>query len=141
LHEKNGRSWWNGLYGMTDLSMPDLVVVARSWNSAPELEVKSEGFESGGYDLGRRCYVVHRKENADGDILAVRIMASEESPVYNPSLVVRNWDRESLALRIDGKTIPRGKDFRAGVHRTLEGSNVIVWLKARSTEPVSVTLE
>ncbi len=141
LHEKDGRSWWNGLYGMTDLSVQDLVFVARSWNNAPELEVKRKGFESGGYDLGRRCYVVHRTEGADSDVLAVRIMASEDSPVYNPCLVVKNWDRESPALTLDGNEIPRGKDFRTGVHHTLEGSNVIVWLKARSTEPVSVTLE
>jgi len=141
LHEKDGRSWWNGLYGMTDLSMQDLVVVARSWNHAPELEVTSEGFESGGYDLGRRCYVVNRKDNADGDLLAVRIMASEDSPVVNPCLVVKGWDRESLILKLNGKAIPRGKDFRTGVHHTLEGSKVIIWLKTRSTEPVSVTLE
>ncbi|MCF7675402.1 MAG: LamG domain-containing protein [Akkermansiaceae bacterium] len=140
-HEKDGRSWWNGLYGMTGLSMPELVVVARSWNNAPVLESKNEGFESEGYDLGQRCYVLKRGNDATGDTLAVRIMASEDSPVYNLALVVKNWDKESLKLTLNGKEIERGKDFRMGVHRSLEESQVMIWIKTQSTEPVSITLK
>ncbi len=34
-------------------------------------------------------------------------------------------------LRIDGKDIPRGKDFRFGHNKTLEGTDLIVWAKTQ----------
>ena len=141
LHEKDGRSWWNGLYGMTDLSMKELVFVAKSWNNAPKLEIKSKGFESEGYDLGQRAYILSRKNNASNDVLNLGVMAGENSPVYNLSFVVKNWDKESLTLKLNGKKIKRGKDFRLGVNHSLDSSNVIIWIKTKFTKPVSITLK
>jgi hypothetical protein len=140
-HEKDGRSWWNGLYGMTGLSMEQLVFVARSWNNAPLLESNSEGFASEGFDRGQRCYVLNHKPGATGDTLALRIMASEDAPVYNPALVVNNWDKDSLTLTLNGKEIQRGKDFRIGVHHSLEDSKVMIWIKTQATEPISISLK
>jgi hypothetical protein len=141
VHEKDGRSWWNGLYGMTDLTMEELVFVGNSWENAPELEIKSEGFESQGYNLGQRAYILNRKGNAADDILKFRVVASENSPVYNLSLVVENWEKESLTLMVNGQEIPHGNDFRVGVSHTLEKSNVIIWIKTKSTTPISITLK
>ena len=140
LHEKDGRSWWHGLYGMTDLSMKDLVFAANSWNNAPALEVVGSGFVSHGYDLGQRAYLVSRNQGDTNDKLKLRIMANESSPVYHPSIIVNGWDQASLTLTINGKEIKRGQDFRTGVHHTLEGSKVIIWIKTRSTEPMTITL-
>jgi hypothetical protein len=102
-HEKDGRSWWNGLYGMTELSMEDLVFVANSWNHAPDFEISSKGFESRGYDLGQRAYVIERDAKNPGDTLSLRLQASEKSSVCNPAFVVNNWDAESLTLTLNGK--------------------------------------
>lgn len=140
LHEQDGRSWWHGLYGMTELSVQDLVFVARSWNHAPALEVTGEGFTSDGYDLGRRTYDLQRKDDASNAPLSLRLKADESSPVYNPAFVIENWDQDALALTLNGREIKRGKDFRTGVHHSLEGSHVVVWIKTRSTEPVTITL-
>jgi hypothetical protein len=140
LHEQDGRSWWHGLYGMTRLSMEDLVFVAKSWNKAPELELTSKGFRSEGYDLGRRAYVLDREDTALDGRLSLRLMGGADSPVYNPAIVVNNWDRESFTLTLNGKKISAGKDFRTGVHHTLEGSRVIIWIRTTSAEPVSITL-
>jgi len=140
LHENNGRSWWNGLYGMTDLSMADLVFVAGSWNKASKLKVEGEEFISQGYDLGQRAYLINRKDTATSGKLSFSIMADKTSPVYNPAFVIRNWDQGSLNLTLNGKEIKRGKDFRMGVQHGLEQSSVIVWIKIRSMESVSITL-
>jgi hypothetical protein len=140
LHEKDGRSWWQGLYGMTDLSVKDLVFVANGWNNAPALEVVGSGFVSHGYDLGQRAYLLTRNLDDSNDKLNLRVMASETSPVYNPSIIVNGWDQASLTLTIDGKEIKRGQDFRTGVHHTLDGSKVIIWIKTRSTKPMTITL-
>jgi len=139
-HEKDGRSWWNGLYGMTDLSMEDLVFVANSWNNAPDLEIQAKGFESRGYDLGQRAYVIERDAKPPGDTLSLRLQASEKSPVCNPAFVVNNWNAESLTLTVNGKQIPRGKDFRYGVCHALDGSKMMIWIKIKSTEPCTISL-
>jgi hypothetical protein len=121
--------------------MEELVFVGNSWENAPELEIKSEGFESQGYNLGQRAYILNRKGNAADDILKFRVVASENSPVYNLSLVVENWEKESLTLMVNGQEIPHGNDFRVGVSHTLEKSNVIIWIKTKSTTPISITLK
>jgi hypothetical protein len=140
LHEADGRSWWQGLYGMTELSMEDLVFVARSWNAPAELRLSGKGFRSEGFDRGRRAYILDRDEGSRDDTLSFRLMASEDSPVYNPAIVINNWDRESLSLSLNGKKIAPGKQFRTGVQHTLEGSHVIVFIETKSTEAVTITL-
>ena len=141
LHEKDGRSWWNGLYGMTDLSMEELVFVANSWNNAPKLSFGTAGINYKGYDIGQRAYIIEREQNAPDNGLCFEIKGSKETPVYNPAFVIKNWDKESLTLTLNGKQIKRGKDFRLGVNHTLEESNVIIWIKTKSTKPVSITLK
>jgi len=46
VHEAGDRCWWNGLYGMTDKSIQELVTVARSWAEAPELSIQGRGYTS-----------------------------------------------------------------------------------------------
>jgi hypothetical protein len=42
---------------------------------------------------------------------------------------------------VNGQEIPHGNDFRVGVSHTLEKSNVIIWIKTKSTTPISITLK
>ena len=139
VHQKDGRSWWHGLYGMGDVSMDELVYVAKSYNNAPELKIKSSGFESEGFNKGQRAYMIERKGN--GDKLSMKIQASKESPVFNPAFVVDNWDKESLTLTLDGKEIKPGKDFRTGVYHDLEKSQVNIWINLKTIKPVTITIK
>ena len=66
--------------------------------------------------------------------------ASDDSPVVNPAFVIKNWGREDAALRVNGKTIKRGKDFRFGHRHRLEGSDLIVWVKKSSIKPVRIKI-
>jgi hypothetical protein len=79
--------------------------------------------------------------HAADDILKFRVAASENSPIYNLCFVVTNWDKELLMLTLNGQAMTRGKDFRVGVNHTLEKSNVIIWIKTKSTTPISITLK
>ena len=139
LHEKDGRSWWNGLYGMNEMSMAELVYVAKSWNDAPDLKFSGAGAINKGYDMGQRAYIIERKENAT-DSIRFDIMASKDRPIYNPAFVIKNWDKASLTVIIDGKKLKPGKDFRSGVYRTIDSSNVNLWIKIKSTKPISITI-
>jgi hypothetical protein len=140
IHEADGRSWWNGLYGMTEMNMDELIFVAKSWSSPPALTFRSRGFCSQGYDRSERAYQLSRTTaEPDGD-LTLTLLATEDSPVFNPAFVVKNWAPKSLKLIIDGRTVARGGDFRVGSRHTLAGDDTIVWLKHQSTEPVKITL-
>ena len=58
----------------------------------------------------------------------------------NPAFVIKNWGKSDVELKVDGKKINHGKDFRFGHRRTLEGTDLIVWFKAESEKPLKVTI-
>lgn len=51
------------------------------------------------------------------------------------------WGNKNTELKTDGRKIKRGKDFRFGHRRTLEGSDLIVWIKAESTKPMKLAIK
>jgi hypothetical protein len=138
VHKNDDRSWWNGIYGMTDLPMEKLITLARSWNYPPRLEV-SDGFQDRGYDRGQRAFVLSCPDHAAGE-LKIKVAATEEHPVYNPALVILDWGISGAALTIDGEGINRGPKFRFGHRHELEGSDLIVWIEHEATEPFELTL-
>jgi hypothetical protein len=138
VHEKDGRSWWNGIYGMTDLPMEKLITVAKSWNYPPRLE-PSDGFQYRGYDRGQRAFVLSRSGRSAG-ALKIKVAASKDSPVYNPALVIRGWGISGAALSIEGKEVARGRGFRVGHRHGLENSDLIVWIDHEAAEPFQMTL-
>jgi hypothetical protein len=140
VHEKDGRSWWSGLYGMTEKSFEELNLVAKSWSQAPELKVKGASLSSQGYDRSERAYKLSRKEQASGDNCKFELAASEQSPVFNPAFVIENWSGGDPAVKIDGKTVPQSKNLRIGRRHLLKGDNLIIWLQLESTKRVSVEL-
>ncbi len=138
VHEKDGRSWWNGLYGMTEMDIDELVVVARSWSCPPEMTTGTGGFTSRGYDRAERAYQLAKTEPGRDGTLALTLAATAESPVFNPAFVITGWSPPALTLNLSGKEIEQGPDFRVGHRRTLKGEDVIIWLKAKSAGPVRI---
>ncbi len=68
------------------------------------------------------------------------IAASKESPVVNPAFVIQDWGNKDLSLKINGREISRGKDFRYGCVEKLESSDLVVWIRYESMKPVEITL-
>ena len=128
------------LYGMTDQPIDSLVPLARSWNSAPAAVLAGSGFEGGAYDKNQRAYVFAAKAPGAGP-LEFSLEATPESPIHNPAFVVKNWGNRPAALSIDGKQIPRGKDFRFGHAKALEGTDLVVWLKTRGDKKTPFKIE
>jgi len=141
IHEKNGRSWWNGLYGMTDKPIAELVAVARSWSQAPPLSVQSEGFTSTGYDRSERAYRIDCANPTDASTLRCQLAASVESPIYNVPMVIKNWGEAGATLKINGTPPKHKKDFRVGHRHGPERTDLVLWIKLQSTEPVSLELK
>lgn len=141
VHEgEDGRDFWNGLYGMTNRPFKDLVVLARSWESPPALKVAAGGFSGGDYDRSERAYKLVAPAGGPTGPLVFTLAAAELSPVHNVALVVANWGDADATLKIDGRAMPRGRAFRYGYRRTLEATDLIVWIEANRVAPVTIML-
>ncbi|MHC4207761.1 MAG: LamG domain-containing protein, partial [Planctomycetota bacterium] len=121
--------------GMSKKSAEELIPLAKSWLQPAKLEAKS-GCSSQGYDRAQRAYML----TAKGSKISVWINASKDSPVVNPAFVIKDWGKSDVELKVDGKKIRRGKDFRVGHRGKLDGTDLIVWFEAESTKPVNVSL-
>ena len=129
------------LYGMTDRPAKELAVLARSWNFPAELKLAGGAFESLGYDKNQRAYVLACQPGGTPATLAFTLAGTAQSPVLNPAFVVKNWGHANPTLTLGGKGIPRGTDFRYGHRQTLEGTDLIVWIKTQTQMPINVRLE
>jgi hypothetical protein len=129
------------LYGLTNKPAVELLALAKSWSSPPLVIAKGIGavdLDVGvEYDYKQRAFVV--RKDKDGAV-EFEILASEDSPVFNPCFVVESWGGADAEVKINGRSIKRGKDLRIGHHHTLDGTNLIVWIKAESTKPMTVSL-
>ncbi|MEO1065705.1 MAG: hypothetical protein AAFZ07_30215, partial [Actinomycetota bacterium] len=139
IHSANGRSEIRSLYGMTERPFEDLVVLARSWSEPPDLTVVDGPFDATAFDRSERAW--HLARAGDGDELDVSIAASDRSPLVNAALVIENWGDAAVLATVDGRTVPRGADFRYGYVNTLDGVDLVVWLRAETTAPTRIKLE
>ena len=56
-------------------------------------------------------------------------MASENSPLYNPALVIKDFGTAEIELTINSQNIERGKNFRYGY----ENDDLVIWIKYEGT--------
>jgi len=128
------------LHGMTDKPVAELVPLANSWLQPPRLELASRGYRSEGYDPAQMAYVLVSYDPSSASEVSFKLEADKDSPVVNPAFVIKGWGESNVELKVNGRKINRGKDFRFGHRYNDEGSDLIVWLKTESTKPVKITL-
>lgn len=136
IHEKDDRYYWNGLYGINDMEMNEVVALGKSWAHAPEISMKGDDFISNGFDLSERCYQLENKVSKAGK-LELTLKGSKENPVRNPAFVIKNWNARGAAVLVDGKT---AQDARTGINHELEGDNLVVFLFLEKNEAVNITI-
>jgi hypothetical protein len=128
------------LQGLTEKAPEDLVPLAKSWLEAPGIHKKSPGFETMGYDQAERAYIIHIFEKNNPSTIKFRLGANPEHPLVNPAFVITDWGEAGLDLKIDGKSLKRGKNFRYGHRNTPHGKDLIVWLKLEGTKALEMEL-
>jgi hypothetical protein len=128
------------LDGLTTKSAAELVPLAKSWLSAPVMELSGQGFASDGYDQTQRAYVLTRQADSSTGVLRSMLKASSESPLVNPAIVVKNWGDTNPKLVVDGKLVSQGPAFRYGHITKLEGTDLVIWLKLESTKQTTLEL-
>jgi len=128
------------LVGLTTKLAAELLPLAKSWLTPASIEVAGEAFHSEGYDPAQRAFVLSRTAPGASAVLDWTIQASQNSPVVNPALVIKNWGEVGARLKIDGKPVAWGRDFRYGRVRRLEGTDLVVWMRKESVIPVKMSL-
>jgi hypothetical protein len=71
--------------------------------------------------------------------LKVRLEASNDSPLLNPALVVKNWNAETARVTVDGRALP-AETVRVGAIHNLEGTDLVVFVQQQTTKPMEITL-
>jgi hypothetical protein len=128
------------LDGLTTKPAADLLPLAKSWLTPAKLEVAGEAFRSEGYDPAQRAFVLTRIANGKLAVLELTLGASQDTPLVNPAIVVKNWGESGTRLKIDGKSVAWGKDFRYGHAPNLEGVDLVVWVRKEPATPMKITL-
>jgi hypothetical protein len=126
--------------GLTTKSAAELAPLAKSWLSSPQVKIEGEDFQSEGYDPAQRAFIVSRNNGGQPVALALTLKASDSSPVLNPAIVIKNWGEAAAQLKINGKPVAWGKDFRRGYVKHLDGTDLVVWIRQPSTTPVQIAL-
>ncbi len=127
------------LHGLTLGRAEELVTLAKSWSRPAKLNITSTtGFFGGAYDPTERAWQVRCTE--PGTSLALTLAGSSESPIDNPALVIKNWGNSPASLTLDGKAVARGPAFRYGYRDSLDGTDLVVWIEKKSTNPVQIQL-
>lgn len=139
IHDDGNRRWISSLYGMNDLPFDHLVPLAKSWIRAPELRVASGEVRSLGYDFSQRAYVLAAQESAGTEAELV-LEAGPESPLRNACLVIKGWGDGPTRVSIRGDAELETGDHRLGRIRTLEGTDLLVWIAAEAGARVTITL-
>jgi hypothetical protein len=139
IHTEDGRHISVSLVGMTDKPVTELVLLARSWLNPPEIINTGTDYISEGFNKFQKAYVFNCQNNSS--VLKFTLNAGKDSPVVNPAFVIKNWSDKDAALTIDGKSIKRGRDFRFGHRHKLEGTDLIVWIREKSSRPVDIALK
>jgi len=134
------------LHGMTNAEEPvkELAALAWSWTVAPRLRM--EGFKSDygvyTYEIPQKAYVVPRKGRGPTE-LEFELETDDDFPswIINPAVIVKDWDEPGVELKVDGKTIQQGKDFRVGYEQTPTGKDLVMWLKMKTNKTVTFSIE
>jgi hypothetical protein len=128
------------LDGLTTRAATELVPLAKSWLSPPVMVIRGESFQGKGYDPTQRAFVVVRQANAKDGKLHIVLQASNDSPLFDPAIIVENWGDGAPRLRLDGKLVPWNQKYRYGNVYTLQGTNLIVWIELQSNRPTTIDL-
>jgi hypothetical protein len=127
------------LHGVTNKKAEELRSLTSSWATPAKLMLNDKAAFSGGdYDPTQRAYQI--KSNNQAKVFSFTLDANTNSPIDNPSLVIKNWGNREVTLKIDGAKVARGKAFRYGFRDTEEGTDLIVYLEKKSTKAVKILL-
>jgi len=136
IHENGNRLYWNGLYGMNNMSVKELVAFGRSWSYPAELSVLGGKCKSLGYDMSQRCYqLVNTVQNASKTEILLK--GSKDSPIINPAIYIKNWNSDSGRILVNGREY---NNYKVGVNHELDGTDLSLFIFINEVAPVNIII-
>jgi hypothetical protein len=126
--------------GLTTRSAAELLPLAKSWIAPPALTVAGDRYQSQGYDPTQRAWVVAAAAGRLASSLQLTFAASEESPLFDPAVIIRNWGDGGARLWVDGQPEAWSRVFRAAHVQHLDGTDLVIWIQKQSTQPVRIEI-
>jgi hypothetical protein len=136
-----GAVWASWIYGASEAPYEDVVRLGKSWALAPSLSVEGTGLRSEGYDMSQRAYLLTCQPQGRPSAAVCEIQASPDRPASNIVLYVKGWGEGDAALRLDGRALEPGPALRLGRVRTIDGTDLVVWVRKVAVRPVRIGLE
>jgi hypothetical protein len=138
--EKDGALEGRFIMGISSDGIDKLTTLAKYWNNPPDIQKINTGYKFIGFDKNERAYNFNKSTDSPGSI-KFDIVASNKSPLVNPVFIIDKWGGKNIQLVIDDQPVNQGNDFRYDFRKTLEGTDLIIWLKYNSNVPVSISID
>ena len=71
----------------------------------------------------------------------ITLSGSKDSPIYNPAFVIKNWGENEPEISLNGTVLPESKDLRYDFKHSLNGIDLIVWLRTESTSKTTIAIK
>ena len=123
--------------GLTSRPAGELAALGKSWLHPATVRLSGQGFASQGYDPAERAFVFVRNDGTAE--LKVTLDGSTDSPLFNPALLVKNWNQGGAQVMINGKPAP-GEMVRVGTIPHLTGTDLIVFIQQQATKPMYIAI-
>jgi len=141
IHKGEGLQYWaSWIYGTTTGRPEELSRLARSWLTPPQLTVTSSKYQNQGYDAPQRVYLIQNKNPNEPEAFEAQILASEESPIANLCLIIKDWGDAGASILVDGKQLKDEGAIKLGKTRKIEGTDLVVWIEKKSSVPMKIEI-
>jgi hypothetical protein len=128
------------LIGLSTDNLDKHITFARYWNNPPDIVNLNENLIYLGFCKDERAFYL-KKIGPKPKFHKFDLAVTENSPLVNPVFIIENWGSDEILLEINDQIMNPGKNFKYDYRRTLDGTDLIVWLKYNSTEPISLAIK
>jgi hypothetical protein len=131
------------LHGLTSKRASELAALGRSWLQPAVLKLTGEGqnaYRNKGYDPTQMAYRLEKQSRVSSSPLVLVWEADKDSPLVNPGVVVKNWGRTWPEVLVNGRSARHNQGVRIGHIATLDGSDLVAWLRLEASKPTEVML-
>jgi hypothetical protein len=139
-----GKDWQRKimLTGMTDASEEELLQRVRAWAYPADcqlLHMGASGVVAVEWIPEEHAWVFDMP-GGNPESVSLKLAGSVDTPIVNPSFIIRNWPAEAAEVTLDGEVIPPGLRCRQQLRIAPEGQDLVLWLELKSTKPHTLSL-
>jgi len=127
------------LMGLSEQSIDQLIPFAKFWLKTPKPEIRSEKLTYVGFSRNERAYIFRCTER--GGAAEIELAGSKKRPVVNPAFVLKSWGKKRAIVRMNGKEMREGVDYRAGYKKMLDRIDLVLWFQYLSQEKIQYEIQ